>query len=65
MERPVDEVPVEAMARFTAAEARLYPMALTDPAGYELVDLARRARRRGAASQQCATSRRCWGDDRS
>ena len=37
MDRPVDEIPVEAMARFTAAEARLYPMALTDPAGYELV----------------------------
>lgn len=36
MVRPVDEIPVEAMARFTAAEARLYPMALTDPAGYEL-----------------------------
>jgi hypothetical protein len=37
MNRPVDRIPVEAMARFTAAEARLYPMALTDPAGYELV----------------------------
>ena len=37
MDRPVDRIPVEAMARFTAAEARLYPMALTDPAGYELV----------------------------
>jgi hypothetical protein len=36
MERPVDTVPVEAMARFHAAEARLYPMALTDPAAYEL-----------------------------
>ena len=24
------------MARFTAAEARLYPMALSDPEGYEL-----------------------------
>jgi hypothetical protein len=37
MGRPVDRIPVEAMARFTAAEARLYPMALSDPAGYELV----------------------------
>jgi len=36
MDVPVDRVPVEAMARFHAAEARLYPMALTDPAGYEL-----------------------------
>ena len=36
MDRPADEIPVEAMARFTAAEARLYPMALNDPAGYEL-----------------------------
>ena len=35
MDRPVDEIPVEAMARFTTAEACLYPMALTDPAGYE------------------------------
>jgi hypothetical protein len=36
MDGPVDEIPREAMARFTVAEARLYPMALTDPAGYEL-----------------------------
>ena len=33
---PVGDVPVEAMARFTAAEARLYPMVMTDPAGYQL-----------------------------
>ena len=32
----VGELPVEAMARFTAAEARLYPMVVSDPAGYEL-----------------------------
>lgn len=33
---PVGDVPVEAMARFTAAEARLYPMVMTDAAGYRL-----------------------------
>src|SRR4051794_25690840 len=37
MKRPDNQIPVEAMTRFTAAEARVYPMALTDPAGYELV----------------------------
>lgn len=31
----VVDIPVEAMARFTAAEARLYPMAMTDAAGYQ------------------------------
>jgi hypothetical protein len=36
MVRPVGDVPVEAMARFTAAEAHLYPMVMTDPAGYQL-----------------------------
>lgn len=29
-------LPVEAMTRFTAAEGRLYPMAMTDPEGYQL-----------------------------
>ena len=33
---PVGDIPVEAMARFTAAEARLYPMVMTDAAGYRL-----------------------------
>lgn len=28
-------IPPEAMARFTAAEGRLYPMAMSDPDGYE------------------------------
>ena len=32
---PPQGIPPEAVARFTAAEARLYPMALVDPAGYE------------------------------
>ena len=36
MVRPVGDVPVEAMARFTMAEARLYPMVMIDPAGYQL-----------------------------
>ena len=36
MDRPVEELPVEAMTRFTAAEASLYPMVMSDPAGYEL-----------------------------
>lgn len=35
MDRP-DKIPVDAMARFHAAEARLYPMAVADPDGYEL-----------------------------
>lgn len=34
MDRPGPEVPVEALTRFAAAEARLYPMVLTDPDGY-------------------------------
>ena len=29
------EIPPEAMVRLTAAEARLYPMAMTDPDGYQ------------------------------
>lgn len=33
---PVAEIPAAVMGRFTAAEARLYPMALTDPDGYQL-----------------------------
>lgn len=41
MDRPPDRaagrLPAEAMSRFRAAEARLYPMALADPAGYEVV----------------------------
>lgn len=39
MDRPADVIPVEAMTRFAAAEARLYPMALADPAAYELATL--------------------------
>jgi hypothetical protein len=31
---PAHDIPSAAMARFTAAEARLYPMAVTDPDGY-------------------------------
>jgi hypothetical protein len=41
MDRPRDEaaggLPAEAMSRFRDAEARLYPMALADPVGYEVV----------------------------
>ena len=32
---PTPGIPPEALARFTAAEARLYPLALVDPGGYE------------------------------
>jgi hypothetical protein len=39
MDRPADVIPVEATTRFTDAEARLYPMALADPDGYELATL--------------------------
>lgn len=28
-------IPAEAMARFTTAEARLYPMVMVDPGGYQ------------------------------
>jgi hypothetical protein len=31
-----DEIPAQALSRFAAAEARLYPMALTDPVSYQL-----------------------------
>jgi len=37
MVRPVGDIPVETMARFAAAEARLYPMVMVDPDGYQLV----------------------------
>ena len=30
-----DPIPPAVLARFTSAEARLYPMAMTDPDGYE------------------------------
>lgn len=33
----VGGLPADAVARFRAAEGRLYPMALADPAGYEVV----------------------------
>jgi len=41
MDRPPDDtaggLPPDARTRFRAAEARLYPMALMDPSGYEVV----------------------------
>lgn len=41
MVRPIgdipDEVPAEVRTRFAAAEARVYPLALADPDGYERV----------------------------
>jgi hypothetical protein len=62
MDRPVDKIPVEAMARFHAAEARLYPMALTDPDGYELaaslVGLVADELRRSAADLSSVLERR-------
>jgi hypothetical protein len=35
MDRPLGGIPAETMARFVAAESRLYPMALSDPSAYE------------------------------
>lgn len=35
MNGPGSVIPAEAMSRFSAAEGRLYPMAIVDPAGYE------------------------------
>ncbi len=53
MTRPPDRIPATVLARFTSAEARLYPMAMTDPDGYQraviLVGLAADELR-----QQCA-----------
>lgn len=36
MDQPRGEIPLDVMARFTAAEARLYPMVMMDPVGYQL-----------------------------
>jgi hypothetical protein len=35
MTGPPDRIPPAVLARFMSAEARLYPMAMTDPDGYE------------------------------
>ena len=35
MARSGGSIPVDALTRFTSAEGRLYPLALSDPAGYE------------------------------
>jgi hypothetical protein len=35
MTRPPDPIPPAVLVRFTSAESRLYPMAMTDPDGYE------------------------------
>jgi hypothetical protein len=35
MTDPNEAIPARILARFTTAEARLYPMAMTDPEGYE------------------------------
>jgi hypothetical protein len=62
MVRPVGDIPDDAMARFTAAEARLYPLAMTDPAGYQvattLVGLVARELRRSCADISTVLERR-------
>jgi hypothetical protein len=62
MDGPVDKVPAETMARFAAAEARLYPMALTDPSGYEratcLVGLVADELRRSSGTTSSVLERR-------
>jgi len=35
MTGPPDPIPAAALVRFTSAESRLYPMAMTDPDGYK------------------------------
>ena len=62
MTGPILEIPAEAMARLTAAEARLYPMAMTDPDGYQratlLVGLVADELRRGGADIATVLGRR-------
>jgi hypothetical protein len=62
MDRPLGEIPAETMARFAAAESRLYPMALSDPSGYELatalVGLVADELRRGTADAAAVLERR-------
>jgi hypothetical protein len=36
MDQPVEKLPREAVQRLAAAEGRLYPLALADPAGFEV-----------------------------
>ncbi len=56
------DIPAEAMTRFTAAEARLYPLAMTDPAGYQrattLVGLVANELRRSCADIAAVLERR-------
>jgi hypothetical protein len=35
MTGPPEHIPPAVLVRFTSAESRLYPMAMTDPDGYE------------------------------
>ena len=55
-------IPVDAVGRFTAAEGRLYPMAVSDPAGYEkattLVGLVADELRRSSADVAAVLARR-------
>ena len=63
MVQAAGDVPPEAMARMTTAEARLYPMAMVDPGRYErattLVGLV------AASCGGAGASTRCWRDGRS
>lgn len=62
MAGPAEVIPTEALSRFAAAEARLYPMALTDPEGYQrattLVGLVADELRRSAGDVPAVLQRR-------
>jgi len=62
MDRPLGGIPAETMARFVAAESRLYPMALSDPSAYErataLVGLVADELRRSSADVPSVLERR-------
>ena len=57
-----DPIPAAVLSRFTSAEARLYPMAMTDPDGYEravrLVGMVANELRQQCADLQSVLERR-------
>jgi len=68
MTGPADPIPAEALARFTAAEGRLYPLALVDSTGFEvatsLVGLVAAELRRDGADVASVLARRAELIDR-
>jgi hypothetical protein len=62
MAGPADALPPEVAARFALAESRLYPMAMSDPEGYEravtLVGIVADQLRERCADLACVIARR-------